>query len=79
MALAREAAQSAAEARLLKTKNDLERRAEQLRMETEHEALQGQLIEYNLTTVDEGPPSLLLPHQGVSQCCWLSTLSLPMG
>ena len=47
-------AQSAAESKLQKTKQDLETRAEKLHEEAMDEELQGQLIEYNLDVVDEG-------------------------
>jgi len=53
MAVAEASAKSAAEARLLKTKMDLERRAEGLRAEAASEEIQAQLIEHNLTTVDD--------------------------
>ena len=54
IAVAEASAQSAAEARLLKTKRDLEQRAEALKEEAASEELQARLIEYSLTAVDEG-------------------------
>lgn len=63
--MAEASAQSAAKARLHKTKRDLEQRAEALKEEAASEDLQAQLIEYNLAAVDEGDvrsPSNALRH-----------------
>lgn len=45
---------AAAEARLKRTKQDLETRARKLKEEANQEELQGQLIEYNLKSVEDG-------------------------